>query len=387
MSGQLNEYSDQTFYLNSGAYSEDFHHHPDDSKTTPNNMGVYSEPKSLPMGVDNGYGYASELFSGNNRTENGQYPFGNFQYSSGTMYQSDLSSKFYSNSHTVSGRLLKDICHENSDMLHREISSEGGNVEQTYSNYAQNVGIMNDNDSNNWMSGNHYEFNQFDDFLPDESSDRHPGSTSDPSLSQQTILMSTSSSGLNNGHHHFLGPLEAAIHVNPAILDGNYGFQDKLVHGTMSCKNTDHCNELSSCSQKRAPRQAGLPTNIIPTAKMDRKTLKRLRNRVSASRCRVKKKNWIKDMEEASDALAMENKKLLEKITHLEHAINQCRALLNMGGNECPGAGLTQKILSSSTLVMDLKDSSETDNFEEGKHMSHMSHMLPKITKKKCPKN
>lgn len=393
MSGQLNEYSDQTFYLNSGAYSEDYHH-PENSKTTSNDMADYSESKALPIGEDHGYGYSSELFSGNNRTENGQYPFGGFQYSSGPIYPMDLSSKFYSNSHNgcedISGRRLKDLCHQNSDLLHREISSEGGNVEHPYSNYAQNVGIINDNNSNNWMNGNHYEFNQFDDFLQDESSDRHPGSASDPSLSQQTILISQSSSGLNNGHHHFLGPLEAAIHVNPAIIDGNYGLPDKLINltglGDMGChsgKLVDHCNEMSISSQKKAPRQAGLPTNIIPTARMDRKTLKRLRNRVSASRCRVKKKNWIKDMEETSDALALENRKLVEKITKLEHAINQCKALLNIGGNECPGAGLTQKILSSSTLVMDLKESSvehERDTFEG------MKHILPKITKKKCPK-
>lgn len=388
LSGQLNEYSDQTFYLNSDAYSEEYH--PERSKTE--NLVDYSESKSLPLGVDHPYGYSSDLFSGTSRTENGSYSFGNFQYSPGSIYPLDLSSKFYSNSHGVddiSGRRLKDICHQNSDLLHTEISSDG-NVERSYSSYGQNVGIMNDNDSNHWMNGNHYEFNHFDDFLQDDSSERHPGSSSDPSLSQQTILMSPSSSGLNSGHHHFLGPLQTAIHVNPAIIDGNFGLPDKLINltglGNMGChsgKNMDLCNDINNSSQKKTPRQAGLPTNIVPTAKMDRKTLKRLRNRVSASRCRVKKKNWIKDMEETSDALALENRKMVEKITNLEHTINQCKNLLNIGGNECPGAGLTQKILSSSTLVMDLKEPcSEHDraSMEEG------IKQIQKVNKKKCPK-
>ena len=385
LSGQLNEYSEQTFYLNSDSYSEDFH--PQTSKSNLDNLVNYPGSKDMNNGVDHQYEYSSEFFDGNRRG-NGQYSFGGFQYTSEPIYPLDLSAKFYSSPHDVSDdisvRRLKDICNQNSDLLHTEISSEG-NAEQAYSNYGHSMGILNDNEGTNW---NNYEFNQFDDFLQDDVSQRLHGSSSDQSISQQTILMSQSSSGRNNSHHHFLGPHQTAIHVNPAIIDG-FGLPEKLINlsglGAMGChKAIDHNSELSCSSQKKAPRQAGLPTNIIPTAKMDRKTLKRLRNRVSASRCRVKKKNWIKDMEEASDALALENRKLVEKISALEHAIHQCHNLLNMRGSESPRSGLTQNHLSSSTLVMDSKDTIaeyEKSNDEGPKPPQ------PKVTKKSVRKS
>jgi cyclic AMP-dependent transcription factor ATF-2 len=61
---------------------------------------------------------------------------------------------------------------------------------------------------------------------------------------------------------------------------------------------------------------------------MDRKTLKRLRNRVSASRCRVKKKLWIHDMEIQAERLAETNAILQHRIHLLEEAINQSRQML-----------------------------------------------------------
>ena len=74
------------------------------------------------------------------------------------------------------------------------------------------------------------------------------------------------------------------------------------------------------------PRTAGQPTNIQSNGKMDRKTLKRLRNRVSASRCRIKKKEWISEMEDESNAILAENQNLLKQIGDLEKALSLARA-------------------------------------------------------------
>ncbi|KAI8924949.1 hypothetical protein BC831DRAFT_436237 [Entophlyctis helioformis] len=50
-------------------------------------------------------------------------------------------------------------------------------------------------------------------------------------------------------------------------------------------------------------RSAAQPTNIVVHGKVDRKTLKRMRNKVSASRCREKKKVWIGQMEARSNSV------------------------------------------------------------------------------------
>jgi hypothetical protein len=106
-----------------------------------------------------------------------------------------------------------------------------------------------------------------------------------------------------------------------------------------------------------------MPTNIIPTAKMDRKTLKRLRNRVSASRCRIKKKNWIRDMEEISENLTEENNQLMSRLQALQNAINACRQLMNGHHDSYSSKDLNETLkahnefqLSNSTLLGTVDD-------------------------------
>jgi hypothetical protein len=107
-------------------------------------------------------------------------------------------------------------------------------------------------------------------------------------------------------------------HVNPAMLDASYGY---MIESSQTVV-------LEKEGKKNKPRQQGQPTNIVPTAKMDRKTLKRLRNRVSASRCRIKKKEWISEMEDESMQLHEENNFLLKKIGLLEEAILKAKQML-----------------------------------------------------------
>jgi bZIP transcription factor len=63
------------------------------------------------------------------------------------------------------------------------------------------------------------------------------------------------------------------------------------------------------------------PSNIFSCEKLDRKALKRMRNRVSASRCRVRKKEWINELQDESNKLSNENKMLLQRISSLEESI------------------------------------------------------------------
>jgi hypothetical protein len=111
---------------------------------------------------------------------------------------------------------------------------------------------------------------------------------------------------------------EYGDHVNPAMVESGMSFG---YSGESSQTVMDE-------SRQTKPRQQGQPTNIVPTAKMDRKTLKRLRNRVSASRCRVKKKEWISEMEEDSMHLHEENNFLLKKIAQLEDAVRRAKQML-----------------------------------------------------------
>ena len=93
---------------------------------------------------------------------------------------------------------------------------------------------------------------------------------------------------------------------------------------TMFTNNTSK-SKSSKAAQRRAPAQA---TNIVATQEMDMSTLKRLRNKVSASRSRNKKKLWLKQIKDASAILQEENKYLIGLVTELETQINQCRQTL-----------------------------------------------------------
>jgi hypothetical protein len=113
---------------------------------------------------------------------------------------------------------------------------------------------------------------------------------------------------------------EYGDHINPAMVESGMSF-------SYSGESSQSMMEDEKKAAK--PRQQGQPTNIVPTAKMDRKTLKRLRNRVSASRCRVKKKEWISEMEEESMGLHEENNFLLKKIAKLEELVRRAKQMMD----------------------------------------------------------
>jgi hypothetical protein len=106
-------------------------------------------------------------------------------------------------------------------------------------------------------------------------------------------------------------------HVNPGTLDGNilsYGMDSGQTIADVAFQTKDYKSKTIAS-----------PTNIVPNEKVDRKTLKRMRNRVSASRCRVRKKEWIHELEDESNSLSNENKMLLQRIASLEESITALR--------------------------------------------------------------
>jgi hypothetical protein len=118
------------------------------------------------------------------------------------------------------------------------------------------------------------------------------------------------------------------------------------MHGQYGLDDGDQQSE-GSYKKMRAP---GQPTNIVPTPKMDRKTLKRLRNRVSASRCRIKKKVWIQDMETKANVLEQQRLHYLTRLNKLQEAIQYCHQALSMQGNpmSCPGSPISSQWSVSS---------------------------------------
>lgn len=116
-------------------------------------------------------------------------------------------------------------------------------------------------------------------------------------------------------------------HVNPANIEGSSSSCINESSQTLETS-SQHSYATIVSKKKNKARSVGVPTNIILDEKMDRKTLKRLRNRVSASRCRVKKKEWIIEMEDQSIALYEENKLLLKEVAALEESIESSRKYL-----------------------------------------------------------
>lgn len=114
------------------------------------------------------------------------------------------------------------------------------------------------------------------------------------------------------------------IHINPASIEGFHGYP---LESGQTIANSSAASSPAPRA-KKAARSTGKPTNIVATNKMDRKTLKRLRNRVSASRCRVKKKEWINDLENESAQFNEENIILMQKIASLEESIKDARNYL-----------------------------------------------------------
>jgi len=157
-------------------------------------------------------------------------------------------------------------------------------------------------------------------------------------------------------HYHLSGG--GSLHINPAMIEG-LSESDILLHSS-----SVYDGECSRMSKKN--RAVGQPTNIVPTSKMDRKTLKRLRNRVSASRCRIKKKVWINDMEERSNNLNDENDHLKHRIRQLEEAIAQCQNLLAFKSSQMPVSGVLGSTEDSSQTLLDDKHARDNVFGDEG---------------------
>ena len=160
-----------------------------------------------------------------------------------------------------------------------------------------------------------YEFEPFTDFIQDEDKD---------GMSMQSCFMSSS------------------MHINPAMIEcAHFADSPHTLLNDASQQSLEGDKKL----KKTASRSTGQPTNVVPTAKMDRKTLKRLRNRISASRCRIKKKEWISEMEEQGSLLMEEQHKLLHRLRQLEDAVNHCRQVMssaNLPMMDTTGLGISQ---------------------------------------------
>ncbi len=125
------------------------------------------------------------------------------------------------------------------------------------------------------------------------------------------------------------------------------------MHGQYTGVDDGDQQSEGSYKKMRAP---GQPTNIIPTPKMDRKTLKRLRNRVSASRCRIKKKVWIQDMETKANSLEQQRVHYFTRLNKLQEAIQYCHQALSMQGNiSCPGSPISSQWSVSSHHHIELQ--------------------------------
>jgi hypothetical protein len=134
----------------------------------------------------------------------------------------------------------------------------------------------------------------------------------------------------NHDYDQYVRDLHAQ-HVDPSIIHGVHIHTGFIMDSgqTLSLDSApDNPPNPALNNGDKQSRSAGKPTNIVSNGEMDRKTLKRLRNRVSASRCRVKKKEWINEMEDESNILNHENRKLMKKISALEESIANAKATL-----------------------------------------------------------
>lgn len=118
--------------------------------------------------------------------------------------------------------------------------------------------------------------------------------------------------------HHIDYEENSNVHIHH--VDTNH-FQ--IDSSQSSSDNTVEYNSTTTTTTRG--RKAAEPITITSAQKLDRRTLKRLRNRVSASRCRSKKKEWITEMEEANATLHEENTMLQERISELMVSIARAK--------------------------------------------------------------
>ena len=186
--------------------------------------------------------------------------------------------------------------------------------------------------SDHHFSQTHYSQSGFDGYFYDPQQHYPTVDGSDPWMTHPAAAYQNDASimeFMDSDKNYYLGQ---SMHVETSALDGNSsnGFHSNFLHesGQTITSSSTHTPKPQKDDLKKTSRSAGQPTNIVSNGKMDRKTLKRLRNRVSASRCRIKKKEWINEMEDESNAINSENKLLMKKISALEDSISNMKATL-----------------------------------------------------------
>jgi hypothetical protein len=131
------------------------------------------------------------------------------------------------------------------------------------------------------------------------------------------------------------------MHVNPADIEGVSTTIDLGENYVLEPSKLEIIDKPS--------RRASQPIEIEPSPNADKKTLKRLRNRVSASRCRTKKKAWITDLEEKCNSLKEENWNLLKTQQKLEEDIALAKNLIKFhkiaefGSDSVQGLGILNR--------------------------------------------
>ncbi|XP_031550229.1 cyclic AMP-dependent transcription factor ATF-3-like [Actinia tenebrosa] len=105
----------------------------------------------------------------------------------------------------------------------------------------------------------------------------------------------------------------------PVKLELRYAIESKRAANGLECPKTEY---------KQASRREELSQD-----EMARRRLRRMRNKVAASKCRMKRKEHVKQLIEASEELESANNQLESEITCLHAEIEQLSKMLD--GHKC----------------------------------------------------
>ena len=138
-----------------------------------------------------------------------------------------------------------------------------------------------------------------------------------------------------------MSPYAASMNsFDESVTTGNHAGGISLQQVDGSCFQNDSSQSSTNNIEyyirtpvSKKSRKAAEPITLINNSKLDRRTLKRMRNRVSASRCRSKKKEWITDMEETNSLLHEENIMLQERVDELHELIAATKRRLSEQAN------------------------------------------------------
>ncbi|KAI8897240.1 hypothetical protein BC833DRAFT_594487 [Globomyces pollinis-pini] len=158
----------------------------------------------------------------------------------------------------------------------------------------------------------------------------------DYSLRNSPAFLSQPIVATNPEHHQWRMMPNYAIVGQPGFdfqLPLATEFDNSLLDNTIESSQTisetgfTFVSDKGSKYRSKSSRSSGQPTNVNP-GNLDRKTVKRLRNRVSASRCRKKKKEWLNELGDESMCIQDENTNLEYSIRILEDQIASAREYL-----------------------------------------------------------